>query len=116
MSRTRVAALWFSVLGPLVAVFLQQQVGYVLVKPACVGRERLLLQLVPVLMGLAIAVWAGIIAWRGWTRAGRPVTDDRIAARSDPFFGFVGLTLGSLALALIVALWLAVLFVDPCQR
>ena len=116
MSRTRVAALWFSILGPPCAVFLQQQLGYALVQAACARRASLLLQL-PAIVGLSITVFAGMLAWREWTRAGRRFsTDEGTVAGSDLFFGLVGLAMCALALALLLAQWLPVWFLDPCQH
>jgi hypothetical protein len=116
MARARVARQWFSVLGPPVAVFLQQQLAYVLVQPACLRRATLLLQL-PALAGLAVTCSAGTLAWREWTRAGRRFsTDGGAAIRPDLFFGLVGLAMGSLAMTVILAQWLPTLFLDPCQH
>jgi hypothetical protein len=116
MPPTRIATQWFSILGPPIAVFTQQQLAYMLVQPACMRRAMLLLQL-PALVGLSITAIAGTLAWRERTQARRRFsTDNGAVVGLDLFFGWVGLALSSLALALILAQWLPILFLDPCQR
>lgn len=116
VSRARVAAQWFGILGPPIAVFLQQQLAYLLVQPACLRRATLLLQL-PAPAGLVITLFAAAIAWRERTGAGRRLsTRETAVIRPDLFFGFVGLVMSALAMALILAQWLPTLFLDPCQR
>ena len=75
MSRARVAAQWFSILGPPVAVFLQQQLAYLLVQPACVRRATLLLQLPPSARLDDYALRGGDSGLAGMDRSPPPILD-----------------------------------------
>ena len=107
---------WFGILTPLNAAWIQQQLGYYLVAPACKGGHTLLLHLPPIL-ALALTGMAVIISWReieaagGWHSADEPTRTG-----SAWFFGALGLILSGLAAALIFAQWLPTLFIPACQR
>lgn len=108
-----VAALWFSLLGPLAAAWGQQQLAYSWVPLACRSGNVLLLH-IPPLLGLGVAGLAGSIAWREYRNARDPLDKSQSAASSE-FFGLTGLILSGLAAALILGFWLPNFFVDPCQ-
>jgi hypothetical protein len=114
LSRGRIAALWFIVLGPLVAAFSQQQLAYGLVDPACARHMPLVVQL-PLLLSLAIVAVALLLARKEWTRDDRPArhSNQEGSTRLFPLLGFLS---AGLSLALIVAEWLPTLFLNPCQR
>jgi hypothetical protein len=139
-----IAAAWLALLGPLMAVFWQQQVEYVLVDPAC-SRGSLLTQIGP-LVGLVVLGLATRLAWqelrprRGVAAARRggetmdsglrgldmavdprghdvgtePHGDDSAPTRE--FLTIVGLIVAALAAILVIALWLPTLFLHPCRQ
>jgi uncharacterized membrane protein YcjF (UPF0283 family) len=99
----RIAALRFSVLGPPVAAFTEQQAAYALVEPACAGHPVLLH--LPALLCLAVVGLAGMICRKEWER-GDP---------TSRFFSLVGVLMSGIAVAVILAQWLPTLFLDPCH-
>jgi hypothetical protein len=116
LNAARIAGLWFLLAGPPLAAFLQQQLTYMMVTPACERRLPWLVHL-PLLPGLLLIGLAGVIARREWQRAGQqPSTDVGGLLAASRLFSLVGFALCGLALALILAQWLPTLFLDPCQR
>jgi hypothetical protein len=112
----RIAGLWFMFIGPLVASFLQQQLTYAMVTPACERRLPWLVHL-PLIPGLLLVGLAIILARREWQRGGeRPATDVGGVTAAARLFSLVGFAVSGLALALIFAQWIPTLFLDPCQR
>ncbi|MFL5594920.1 MAG: hypothetical protein ACJ785_09955 [Gemmatimonadaceae bacterium] len=111
-----ITARWFGVLGPLAAVFGQQQLAYYFVLPACRRGFWPLLHLPPIL-ALAVTLAAATIGWRelnqsgGW-RGG----DDPTRTGSAWFFGAVALILSGLAGVLILAQWIPSLLIPACQH
>ena len=111
-----ITARWFGVLGPLAAVWIQQQLAYYFVLPACRRGFWPLLHLPPII-ALAITAVAVMIGWReldesgGWHGG-----DDPTKTGSAWFFGAVALLLSGLAAALILAQWIPTLFIPACQH
>jgi hypothetical protein len=116
LTRSETAARWFWILGPLAAPWLQQQLSYVFVTWACVHRMPLALSL-PALLALAITATAAIGSRREYQRHDRSIREeDASNFGSSRFFALTGLILSALAAALIIAMWLPTLFIDPCRR
>jgi len=116
LSYRTITARWFGLLGPLAAVWGQQQLAYYFVLPVCRRGFWPLLHLPPVL-ALAITAAAVVVGrheldesggWRGG--------DDPVKTGSAWFFGAVTLLLSGLAAALILAQWIPALFIPACQH
>ena len=116
LSYRTITARWFGLLGPLAAVWGQQQLAYYFVLPVCRRGFWLLLHLPPVL-ALAITAAAFVAGWHeldesgGWHGG-----DDPVKTGSAWFFGAVTLLLSGLAAALILAQWIPALFIPACQH
>jgi hypothetical protein len=109
------AAKWFGLVGPLLAAFFQQQLAYYLVPTACARHLPGIVHL-PALLALGVTVLAARSAWRRLREVGASAPSERdIRTASSWFFGLAGLAVSSFATAVIVALWLPNLFLDPCQ-
>ena len=115
LSPREIGARWFGILGPLAAVWIQQQLAYYLVPKACYSGNVFIPHIAP-LVGIAITAYAGLMSWRE--------VDSRRSRRSNGeeldgsawFFGAVGLLMTGLAAALIIAQWLPDFFINPCTR
>lgn len=106
------AAQWAGLLLPSAAFLANLQVNYVLVTRACRYHATEVLHLVCA-VSLACAVAGAVIAWRVWRHAGgdapaRPVARARL-------LGLLGVGLGVVLSLVIVAQWLAVALISPCQ-
>ena len=109
------ATQWIGLLlGPLVAL-LDVSFGYMAVNYACARESSLSLHLITLVSFLLVGASA-FAAHRSWTRAGRGDVFERgnIVDRSR-FMGLTGLLTNALMLAAIIAFWLPVLLLDPCQ-
>jgi hypothetical protein len=116
LTRGRIAAQWFSVVGPPIAAFGHQQLSYMFVDEACRRHAPLIMHL-PSLLAVAVTGAAARLALREWDRAGHRLSpDDSVIIGSPRFFAALGMILSGLALGLILAQWLPVLFLHPCQR
>jgi hypothetical protein len=109
-----VLGLWYGLLGGPVAWLLGLQADYSLVRLACAKGTMLPLHLVS-LATLLIALGAAAVAWRDWQRAGPewPGEGGGVLDRSR-FMAAIGLGAGALFSLVILAQWLAKLFLDPC--
>lgn len=140
-SRGRTWALWFALLGGILAAFANEQIEYALVAWSC-GRNdpttRVFLHVVPAVL-LAIAIAAAYVGWRYWQVAARDVEDElpRAADRGEPadqprdaqdttaralqitkrihFMGLVGMGCSALGALVILDMWLPVFYLSPCQ-
>jgi hypothetical protein len=100
---------------PAFAALLQLEVTYLSVSHACRQDSALPLHVesaVALLLGLG-GVWVG---WQAWSAAGRGF-DEKGA---DPgartrFLAAVGTLLGVLFVLVIVAMWLPIFLLDPCE-
>jgi hypothetical protein len=107
-----IAAIWVALVGPLLAVFVQQQVGYALVDSAC-GKSGGLIQ-AAVLAGLVGAVVTTGIGWRQ-PRRHRASSATENGPVDREFFLTVSLSVSLFVAAVVLALWLPTLFLDPCR-
>ena len=109
---------WFGVVGPPLAMLTFQEVAYGLAPWACArgGPFGRVPMHAAMLLALGVSVWAGLVAWRNWQRAGGewPGDDGDPRARTR-FLSALGV-LGSAFFALIVVgQWVAVFVFHPCQ-
>lgn len=112
----RTAALWFMVAGPLLAAYLQQQLTYMTVTPACERHMPWLVHL-PLLPGLLVLGLSMFLARREWQRGGETTaTDVEGVDAVARLFSILAFALGGLALVLMLAQWIPTLFLHPCQR
>ena len=93
------------VLVPPLATLAGMEVSYGLVGPACTSGNTLALHLTR-LVTLLVVLGAGLIAWREWR--GSPGTRAR-------FLSWVGVFAAGLFSLVVIAQWLAGLFLSPCQ-
>jgi hypothetical protein len=107
--------LWFGFLGPPIIWAVRFGVSYALVPSACTGAGLLWMQIVT-LVALVGTAWAGVLAWRSWTRAGD-------ADRVEPggvrvrirLMGAVGVLGSVLFFLTILVEGLAIFLVPACQ-
>jgi hypothetical protein len=100
---------------PSFAAFLQLEVAYLSVSRACRQGSALPLHVESVI-ALLLALGGVWVGWRAWSAAGRG-WDEKGA---DPvartrFLAAVGTLLGVLFVLVIVAMWLPIFFLDPCE-
>jgi hypothetical protein len=109
-------ALWAGVLAGPMAALVQLQANYALVLWVCGTGRAWALHAVS-LAALAVAVGAGLLAWRNWRRAGADWDDEGagVLPRSR-FMSAVGMLVSAHSALVIVAQWLAVFFYGACQR
>ena len=111
-------SLFFGLLtGPLM-VLVAQMASYAIVPGVChtISRGPIVALHVVMLATLALTAAAGLVAWRDWHDAGAEWEAE--GAGPIPRSRFLALmgVIGSAFFALIiVAMWLAVAFVHPCQ-
>ena len=110
-----IVLLWVAVLAGPIAWFLHQQVGYGMATFACSRGGEVGLH---VATGIALLVTAvsAIIAWRSWGRLGREWTTHGggTVARSR-FLALGGFLFSVYFFLVIVAQWVPIFFLPPCQ-
>jgi hypothetical protein len=100
---------------PALAALLQLEIAYLSVSHACRRGSALALHVesaVALLLALG-GVWVG---WRAWSAAGRgwDVQGADPAARTR-FLAAVGTLLGVLFVLVVVAMWLPIFLLGPCE-
>ena len=109
------AAIWTGVLGAPMIFIVHLQVGYMLVPVDCDLGTRLLAHVASA-VGILLAAGAGLLALRTWRRRGDEWPDASASLVSrDRFLGVVGCLLAVLTIATLVAQWIPVFFIGPCQ-
>jgi hypothetical protein len=110
-----ISALWVGLLLPPVAVLADLTIAYALVPAACSARNTLPIHLVHG-AGLMLVLAGGLTAWRTWRRLGGqwPGSEGGPEARSRLLAG-VGVLFSGLCGLVILAFWIAVFLLDPCQ-
>lgn len=111
----RSRALGAALFLPPTVLLANLEIAYALVPAACASRNAVGLHLVNVVsLGLAIA--GGLVAWRSWKAlgVGWPEEEGTPLARIRFIAGLAVLLSGICALV-IVAQWIAVFLLDPCQ-
>lgn len=99
----------------LLAVLWDQAVAYMATPWACSVDGRWSLHVAHLLF-LVIAVVVGGISWRDWRATGGGTRDDEatVVGRSR-FLALAGLAASTYSALIIIAMWIAVLFLGPCQ-
>jgi hypothetical protein len=113
---THLMALWAAnLLGPA-AVLLTQELGYVLSEKAACARGQFWPVHLAFAVGLALALTAVSLGWREWRRWGeRPSTTTGNPEGRSRFMSVLGVLVSSVSALVIVAMWSATMFLDPCQ-
>ena len=103
------------VLVPPLATLAGMEVSYGLVGPACTSGTTLALHLTR-LVTLLVVLGAGLIAWREWRAVGveHPGDGGSPGTRAR-FLSWVGVFAAGLFSLVVIAQWLAGLFLSPCQ-
>jgi hypothetical protein len=110
-----IGALWLGLLLPPIAVLADLAIAYALVPAACSSRNTLPIHLVHG-AGLLLVLLGGLTAWRIWRRLGGgwPESEGGREERSR-FLSGVGVLFSGLCVLVILAFWVAVFLLDPCQ-
>ncbi len=97
------------------AVLWDQAVAFMATPWACSVEGRWSIHLVHLIF-LVVAVIVGAIAWRDWRETGSSVRDDEatVVGRSR-FLSLAGMAASVYSALIIIAMWIAVLFLGPCQ-
>ena len=111
-------ALWTGVLAAPVAFFLHLQLDYIYVPWTCERGGRWLLHLVA-LLAIALTAAGTALSWRNLGRAGRDWPEHQVeggsAARSR-FVAGSGVAMGAFFLLVMLAQWLPIWILSPCDR
>lgn len=115
MDPRRGRALAAALFIPPITVLGNIEIAYALVPTACASQNSLPLHLVNAL-SLALTIVGGLIAWRSWKALGigLPEEEGSPLARSR-FIAGIAVPLSGLCGLIIVAQWIAVFVLDPCQ-
>ena len=108
--------LWLGLFAGPAGWFLTLQGGYAVAPSACEAHNSFRLHALA-LAGLIVAALGTLLAWRGWQDAGAggPIeTADPKLARAR-FLSALGLMGGLLFLVVIVAHWITIAVLDPCD-
>jgi hypothetical protein len=113
---THIGALWTAnLLGPI-TVLLTQELSYVLTEKAACAHGQMWTVHLSFALGVALTVSAGSLGWREWRRWGaRPATLEGDPAGRSRFLSVVGMLVSTLSGMVVIAMWLATLFLHPCQ-
>jgi hypothetical protein len=108
--------LWAGILAGPAAVALTQQVAYLLVTLSCSYGKSVSVWPV-MLLTLTLAAGGAFVSWRNWRLAGSGWSSSEGDATSrGRFMAIVGMLFSGLALLVIIAMWLPVVFYRQCQR
>jgi hypothetical protein len=115
VARTRTSlGLWFGALGGPAAGLANVLVSYPAVDRACVNDSSLVLHVLTILF-LAVAIVAGLTAWRLRERVGDwPSTGGGMLPRSR-FLGTLGILTASVAVFGIILQWIPIFFIGACH-
>ena len=103
------------VAGPI-AMLANEELIYVTNMWACGTGKQLAMHVVP-LICLAVALGAGVLAWRDWVRVGRGVEDEAATVDSrSRFLALTGMAVSALSALIILAQWLAIFVFAACMR
>jgi hypothetical protein len=103
------------VLGPVMAL-INQQLIYAAATYACGRNLQHTVHVIPALC-LAVAIGAGITAYRDWKAVGSGVEDEEatVASRTR-FLSIIGAVISLFSSLVITAQWAAIFVFDPCMR
>jgi hypothetical protein len=109
-----ILALWFAVLAGPLAWALGLNLEYSLVLLACARGTMLPLHLVSI-GTLLLAGAGGAVGWREWQRAGAGRPEGGGTLDRSRFMAALGILSGAYFALVIVAQWIANLFLNPCM-
>jgi hypothetical protein len=112
---TRIRTLWAAVLFGPIASLLALELGYLLVRRACMTGQTLPIHL-SFLGTLLLALAGAALGWRELRRWGaRPAGEDGAREGRSRFLALLGVLSGGTFALVIVAQWSANFFLHPCQ-
>jgi hypothetical protein len=108
--------LWAGILtGPL-SFLITLQANYMLVDLACGAGVRRVLHLMPPIAILVTAT-SGVLAWKASRELSHgPSTAGDVALSRGRFMAFTGIMASTFFVLVLLAQWVPVFFVNPCQR
>jgi len=107
-------ALWFGVLAGPLAWLLHLGLSYPLVPLSCATEWGAVFHLISLVTALA-AVAAATVAWQSWQQLRAEGPEGTVQYGRQGFMALAGLLKSILFLAVILAQWLPVLFISPCN-
>jgi hypothetical protein len=106
---------WVGLLLPAATFFAHLQIGYVLIPYACTTHQDIWVHVVGIL-AVVLSLAGNMAAWRTWMRAGREVPGEGPGTMAHTrFLGAVGLGMGAIFTLILIAQWIAGLFIGTCQ-
>lgn len=107
-------ALWFGMLGGATAWLIHLQAAFVLVPWYCARHQTWPLHLLTIAL-LGFTFVAGVVSVSEWRRS--PRAHEYLEARADRarFMAVLGALLSALFFLVILAQWIPVFVIDPCQ-
>ena len=108
-------AQWFGILVPPLAMLINLSLGYALVPWSCAAKSRVLLH-AEIAVLVVLSVVAGFVAHREWKRygGGGAVDDAGGPGPRTRFLGALGMGSSALFTLILLAQWLANVFLTPC--
>ncbi|HMQ31789.1 MAG TPA: hypothetical protein PKD53_13765 [Chloroflexaceae bacterium] len=107
-------SLWFGLFGASGAWLAHLAVSYPLVGPLCASGWGAILHAVALVTGL-VALASLAVSWQAWQRLRAAGPDGSGQHDRRRFMALAGVIKGGIFLLAIVAQWLPVLFVSPCN-
>ncbi len=108
-------SLWFGVLGAPLAWSLHLLVSYTLVPPICWDGGIIALHLISLALA-AVALAAGLIAWREWRQTRASGQEDIHGTGSRPgFMALFGVFASVIFFVGILLIWAPIFVVNPCE-
>lgn len=107
--------LWTGLLAGPLAFAANLQVNYMLVDVACQTGPRIVLHLSPALSAL-LTLGAGVMAWQAWQDLERPAMPEAAWVPRGKFMAISGVLMSGMFLLVVLAQWIPVFVVNPCQR
>ena len=114
MSARLTWCLWAGVLAGPLAFALNLQTNYMLVDLACDSASRSLLHVVPAVVLLFIG-GAALLSWNAFRDLERATTPNSHSVRAK-FMATLGVLSNILFILLVLAQWIPVFVLHPCQR
>ena len=106
---------WVGLLLPAATFLAHLQIGYVLVPWACSTHQDIWVHVAGVL-SVVLSLIGNAAAWRAWMRAGKEEPGEGPGSLPRTrFLGAVGLGTGAIFTLILIAQWIAALFIGTCQ-
>ena len=109
------AAPWIALLAGPIVFLMNLQANFTAVPWVCATGNYWVLHAIHA-FALALVLWAGLVAHRGWQASGGGVSSEGADIKSrDHFVGLLGVMSAALSVALIVAQWYPEFVLGACQ-